>query len=200
MRLPFTYKIQDLLIRNNFEELEALRLANQITQLPKNPRDGQRLLYQAQAGPPIRQWIMEYSDQAKVWFWVGGSPIYAEVETDQQVAAGTAIFVDLATVGPSLTVPFAGSYEVEWGYNGYNATGAANITLQANVHVNGTNQGTYFVQSNTNAGSAASTMRKKAPLTLAANDVVKLMYLRHTVVTQNYRARWLFLRPLTLNP
>lgn len=200
MKLPFTYKIQDLLIRNNFEELEALRFANRVTQLPKNPRDGQRIMYQAQAGPPIRNWIMEYSDVDKKWFWVGGSPAYVGITTDEQVAANVANgLVDLATVGPSFTIPFVGDYEIEYGFNFYQAASAANKTGQANPVLNGVDTG-LFVQANSNGGSAASTMRK-TPLTAGtAGHVLKLMYIRDTVTTMNYRARWLTVRPLVLTP
>ena len=195
MKLPFTYKIQDLLIRNNFEELEARRMANAGTTFPKNPFHGQRFTYIADAGPPKRLWEMEYHSDDGKWHWVGGDWLYAEVETDQQAATGTAIYIDLATVGPQLTAPFAGDYEYDYGFNAYQAGGTTSNPT-GSVHVNAVSQG--VVQVVTVGGGAGSAMRRDIITGVSASHVFKLMYLRNATLTHNFRFRWLAMHPNSL--
>lgn len=47
------------------------------------------------------------------WKYIGGPSIYAQVDTQQSTTSAT--YVDLATVGPSITLPAAGDYDVAHG-------------------------------------------------------------------------------------
>lgn len=83
-----------------------------VTALPGTPFTGQEILFQDTTilGPANIVWPLRY-DGTK---WVPlGQPTaqHAEVATSQTTASAT--YVDLTTVGPSITVPLAGDYDIE---------------------------------------------------------------------------------------
>jgi hypothetical protein len=95
-----------------------------VTSLPGSPVDGQEVYYVADATNGVI-WHLRYnagSASAYKWEFVGGPDLYAEVQTGEGTASAT--FADLATVGPSITVPLAGDYLVSIGVR-INATTAA---------------------------------------------------------------------------
>ena len=51
--------------------------------------------------------------------------MFAAIATDETTTSAT--YVDLATVGPSITVPRAGDYEVTFGATMYDATGGVGV-------------------------------------------------------------------------
>ena len=84
-----------------------------VTSLPTGATDGQEIYYQADATNGVI-WHLRYnagSASAYKWEFVGGSDIVSRVETAEGTASTT--YVDLATVGPSVTVPLAGDYSIE---------------------------------------------------------------------------------------
>jgi hypothetical protein len=83
------------------------------TTLPATPFDGQEYDYVADATNGV-VWRFRYraaSASAHKWESVGGAALWAEIATAQ--STGSTTYVDLTTVGPSLTVPLAGDYDVE---------------------------------------------------------------------------------------
>lgn len=112
MRLPFTYKIQDLLIRNNFEELEARRLATPVTALPKQPVDGQQIQYLFSAGPPRVLWTLEWHAAQGKWEFVGGNPYQAQA-TDT-VTINSASYSTIGIKNPQILLP-KGRYLLRYG-------------------------------------------------------------------------------------
>jgi hypothetical protein len=95
-----------------------------VTSLPGSPVDAQEVYYVADATNGVI-WHLRYnagSASAYKWEFVGGPNLYAEVQTGEGTASAT--FADLATVGPSITVPLAGDYLVSIGVR-INATTAA---------------------------------------------------------------------------
>ena len=86
--------------------------AARVTSLPGSPVDGQECYYVADATNGI-VWHLKYnsgSASAYKWEVVGGPPLYSEVLT--QEVSNALGYADLATVGPSITVPLAGDYDV----------------------------------------------------------------------------------------
>lgn len=86
-----------------------------VTALPGSPTDGQEINYLADAVNGI-VWHLKYraaSASAYKWEYVGGPPLSAEVAAQQTTSNGA--YADLATVGPSITLPLAGDYDVEHG-------------------------------------------------------------------------------------
>lgn len=83
--------------------------------LPATPVDGQQISYVADAVNGVI-WNLRYraaSESAHKWEFVGGGRLFAEVATSEATASG--VYVNLATVGPSITLPLAGDYMVDHG-------------------------------------------------------------------------------------
>jgi hypothetical protein len=78
--------------------------------LPVNPEDGQLAAY-AVSGNVV--WQFMYKQSSGLWHFVGGPPLYNEIVTTESTTSTA--YVDLATVGPSVTVPLAGDYVISAG-------------------------------------------------------------------------------------
>jgi hypothetical protein len=98
---------------------------SEVTSLPGSPQDGQIVAYKADATAGVI-WLFRYragSASAHKWEFIGGSPLYAVVDTDEALVNGAA-YVNLTTVGPSVTAPLAGEYMVREGALIYQTAGA----------------------------------------------------------------------------
>jgi len=83
------------------------------TTLPASPVDGQEYIFVDSTTSPTYQWRFRYntgSSNTDKWEFIGGIPARAFVVTTETTTSLTA--ADLATVGPSFTVPRAGIYSV----------------------------------------------------------------------------------------
>lgn len=99
--------------------------------LPAGPVDGQECYYLADSTAGV-VWHLRYRaaspDATYRWEYVGGPPLSAEVLTDQSSTATA--YADLATLGPDVTLPLAGWYDVELGAYGYSSsTPATNVYM-----------------------------------------------------------------------
>lgn len=77
--------------------------------------DGQEIYFVADSANGVI-WHLRYnaaSGSAYKWEFIGGAELFAEVTAFETTASGA--FTDLATVGPSITVPLAGDYSVSIG-------------------------------------------------------------------------------------
>jgi hypothetical protein len=87
-----------------------------VTTLPTSPVDGQECYYVADATNGVL-WHLRFnagSSSAYKWEVVGSSTaLLSEVATAEAVSSAT--YVNLATVGPTVTLPLAGDYVVEHG-------------------------------------------------------------------------------------
>lgn len=93
-----------------------------VTALPASPVDGQQVVLVDSLTAPTYQWKLLYvaGKASNRWVFVGGAPAIAEVAAMEVTPAGS--FGDCATVGPSLTIPVAGLYEIGIGHHSDNAT------------------------------------------------------------------------------
>lgn len=88
-----------------------------ISALPSNPVDGQEVFFLADAAAGV-VWHLKYrvaSGSAYKWEFVGGGPMYAQDTTGnnrQNTALNTWQFM---AGSPSIVLPLAGQYEVEYG-------------------------------------------------------------------------------------
>lgn len=92
------------------------------TSLPTNPKDGIEITYLADATNGVA-WRLRYRPNASSaydWLFIGGGQLTSEVATSESRAVNT--YGALATAGPSVTVPLAGDYYVEFGFTGFNNT------------------------------------------------------------------------------
>lgn len=88
-----------------------------VTSLPSNAIDGQEVRYLADNTNGV-VWNLRYragSSSSYKWEFIGGAPLYNLVSPTSFESTTSGSYVDLATVGPSLTVPLAGDYDVSIG-------------------------------------------------------------------------------------
>jgi hypothetical protein len=138
-----------------------------------NLYDGQeaRILVDATAGIV---WTVKYrpaSASSYKWEVIDASEIHAAVEGADTAGSGGVSWGNLATVGPSVAVPLAGEYDVEWGaamstgWDGSNNTsGPCNMGLSGAGFTAATapsiSIGGYMSPSTTQGGSASRKIRK----------------------------------------
>lgn len=164
------------------------------TALPATPVDGQEYFYLANASLGI-VWLLRYrSGAAGAYKWdvIGGSPLYAVVETLENTSVGA--FTDLATVGPQFNLPLAGDYMVRFGATMSQTT--ATFAAIAGLGVGGT-----FAPDNRvviNAGAAADSAavaRATKASAVAAGALAKLAYFV-TGGSGGFSRRWLEAMPV----
>lgn len=166
-------------ISRNFKTLYA-------TTLPSSPFHGMEVVLTDSTTTSTWQWRLRYNANASSsykWDFVGGADFYSTVSANQ-VLNSTGGYYDLGTVGPSITVPRAGDYDVDFASQFEVATGAltqAYVRLVKNgssisgcpdLYFNGNTPG-QFAQSFQGVLTMANSFRATG---LAANDVLKLQY------------------------
>lgn len=120
-------------------------------------------------------WPLRYHLSSTKWRVFGGMPMFAEVTTSETTTSTT--YVDLATVGPSVTVPLLGDYEIVEGMNGRNADSAQGGVAAVKLGAAATADAE-AVYTGGNSGSAhffgvSRPLRRAA---VAASTVLKLQY------------------------
>lgn len=126
------------------------------------------------------QWHLRYLTATTKWRFLGGPPLTASVATDEATAGSSSSYADIATAGPSVTVPLAGDYRVTFGANTYNTSNAGNVGAASPSIAGGSatdaNAGA-AAGGGTAAGSQVRLNRAEMPVAgLAAANVVKLQY------------------------
>jgi hypothetical protein len=109
------------------------------------------------------------------WEFVGGGALAHDITTAQSRAAIGA-FGDLATVGPTLTVPLAGVYDVSYGCRSDGDNADRNIAVD--IKINGVQSEFSYIHASYSATDGATGASTHVPvrLTLAASDVLKMTY------------------------
>jgi hypothetical protein len=168
---------------------------------PATPQDGQMVelilpaSFDPVGGQPIR-WLCRFDVGTNAWH-VAGAPLYAEVLTNEGTASGT--YVDLATVGPSITLPRGGDYNIEIGcypqaldspglFMSYQAGAAAASDTDA---------------AKGDAGAAASSMsfnsaRAREKTGLAASAAITAKYRSGTGGSGGFANRWMRIVPIRI--
>lgn len=157
------------------EQGKLKNLAAPVTALPASPVDGDMCVFQADATNGV-YWLLRYragSASAYKWECVGGGPLVAEIDTSEATASTT--YADLATVGPSLTVPLAGDYVISFGFRGSNNTAGfwslASFAVGAAAAADA--DSCVHVSASANARSSVERSRKKAAVAAASAIVMK---------------------------
>lgn len=77
-------------------------------------------------------WQLVYDGQGSYpWKKVGGSPLYSEVEAEQTTSSTS--YTNLATTGPSVTLPLKGDYDIEIGYFGKSVSTALTTYMSYSI-------------------------------------------------------------------
>jgi hypothetical protein len=101
-----------------------------VTSLPSSPIDGQEIYFLADATNSI-VWHLRYraaSASGYKWEFLGGLALEHTLGAQTTTTVGT-VWHDLATVGPTLTVPLAGTYDVDYRARFYNPPAASNAQI-----------------------------------------------------------------------
>lgn len=171
-------------IQNLATALDPMVFPGTVTTLPTSPLDGQECFYLADATNGV-VWHLKYratSSSPYKWEGIGGGSrmIGAVVAAENGTATGG--YQDLATMGPTVTVPLAGDYEVDFGASfALAAGGATGIIVAAGVFVGATapSDNTQLATSGSISGSGftPATARQAVRLNgLASGTVLKLRY------------------------
>lgn len=165
-----------------------------VSSLPAGPVDGQEVYYLADAANGV-VWHLRYrsaSGSTYKWEFVGGGPLTAEVATAQATASTS--FVDLTTVGPSITVPLAGDYELTFSAAIAQAgTGNAGL-IGPKIGAAAVADSVQSVPGSVGVAQTAAHPGLRRTVS-AASTVVKLQYAVNTN-TATFSARFLGARPV----
>lgn len=169
-----------------------------VTSLPGSPYEGQEIHYQV-SGHHVwhLRWSSRFGD-AYGWEYIGGAPAVVSVTT-QEATTSTGTWHNLATDGPSFSVPLAGYYDVHCDAL-YANQDASQSTCGIGVVV-GNN--TPSIQSlgngytlNAQTGWTQLGYEILYPSLLAANDTLKIRYFVNShAATRLFSARYLMVRP-----
>ena len=171
------------------------------TTLPASPYDGQEAVLVDLTTNPSYQWRFRYNAQstsAYKWEFVGGSPRSSLVNAAEVCNSGS--LVDLATVGPSFTLPRSGDYMLSGSWWGQGPAGSNQYGL-AEICRNGAslNSPFWLIQNQiTGNGYAQSALAPTLLAGAAAGDVLKFMY-RIATAGQSFSARNLVVQPVRVS-
>ena len=169
-----------------------------VSSLPGSPVDGQEVYYQADATNGVI-WHLRYRSAASgsyKWEYVGGPAMSAEVVTAQSTTSNT--FVDLATVGPTITVPLSGDFEVSFS-TGVSASDPGAVSVAPKFGSTSESNGDKVSWTTDNGGDTALA-RILPRRNVASGTVVKLRYSCPLVAagspTYSFLNRTLSIRPI----
>jgi hypothetical protein len=185
-------------IENELAALDPLAPGAPSATPPGSPVDGQFWLLPADATNGV-QWMFRYnagSASAYKWEFVGGAPLSHEVAGDESTTSAT--YVDLGTLGPTVTVPRAGDFMVAFGCGMYNLTAAASAFIAPKRGAAVTSDNDASQWDIPTAAKLGVLMRTIRIVGLAASDVVKLQY-RVGSGQGQFRNRWLNVTPIRVS-
>jgi hypothetical protein len=171
--------------------------APRVTALPANPVDGQECYFVADATNGVL-WHLRFnaaSASAYKWEFVGGQALLNVVDAGETTTITT--YANLATVGPQLTTPLAGEYEIAVGANmqawTFTATFDMRMSYAAGATTAADGDAALSVPAAAFAGSSpSSTPRRKA---LAAATLLQAKY-KVAGSTGMFVNRWMRVEPV----
>lgn len=177
------------------------------TALPGSPNDGDLFILVDNVTTPTYSWMVRYvaAKASNKWVFIGGAPARSFVQTNETTSSTS--FTALATAGPSVTVPVAGDYLVEWGswvypnsaddinsngFHGYDVGGTGAVDTTAIIFLSTIIEG--GTNSNRSGGTGAS---QRVHTGLAASTALVSKY-RVTGNTWNFQQRWMHVTPIAI--
>lgn len=169
------------------------------TTLPSSPYDTQQAILVDSTSAPTYAWLMMWSAAASKWIFLGGSKLFAAVDTSENTTSSS--YTDLATVGPSITVPYAGVYELSYGAVISSANGGSpGVSYYSPKLGSSTPLDTdalQIPQSGAFNGDVQANITLSRKFNLTAGEVIK-MQARSTGVAQPVYLRWLEATPVAV--
>jgi hypothetical protein len=173
--------------------IEGPKLAWHVgTAPPASPSDNMIWIYDG--GAFYWMFVYDSGEPTYRWKFVGGSPVFAEIDTQQSLATANA-WSDLATVGPLVSIARAGVYNV-WttclgncsSVNGYTMAGPA---------AGAAGSGSYGQMRALDANEFES-LPAMDQLTVAAGSDIRLRYYQ-TLGTSNFSYRKIMVEPVRVS-
>lgn len=167
------------------------------TTLPSGAANGREIYYAADATNSII-WHLRYRSAANnssgAWEFVGGSPLSNTVETYQETAATHSTYQDLATVGPSVTVPRKGNYLVTGMADTRRASTGDFAAVTVKIGNDAASDNNILIQNST--GTPNSAAGHKIITVGSDSTVLKLQYRSFSNNVSGYQYRRLFVTPI----
>jgi len=190
---PFTEAMWDTYIKDNLNGLSAGGTTIPTASLI----NGRIYMYEADTTNGV-VWMLRYrsaSASSYKWEFAGGRPLVSTVETQQTTTSGA--YVDLATVGPQVTIPRAGDYDVEWGSQsgGTVATSLLYVAVKRGAAATADADSIIMQPAGVNYVGAGMTSRIMRMTGLAASTVLKLQY-KTNAGTASFDKRWIKVTPV----
>lgn len=166
-----------------------------VTSLPVAPVDGQEIIYVADAAKGVL-WHLKYNaSSASIYRWevVGASKLYAEFNTADNGTASTT-YVSL-TNDPTVTVPLAGDYDIDFGAYCYGDSATARATfmsIDSGTAANDFEAVPWLVTSGVGQGPGS---RRIGRTGVAASTVIRPKF-RTVSATSFWTRRWLAVTPV----
>ena len=166
-----------------------------VSALPSEPTVGDTCIYKADVTNGSL-WPFVYTGLGTYpWWAIGAEPLTAEIETSE--ATSSLEYTNLATVGPSITVPLKGDYRVNLGayiVSGAAAVNSARMAIAVGAAAANDEDAVVGVQKeNLGLGSVAR-HRMKLGISAAGTAIV-CKYKVQSASPMNFRGRWLTVQP-----
>lgn len=171
-----------------------------VTTLPVGPTDGTQVILTDNTATPSYAWLLQFTTASSKWLFLGGSPLYASVDTADGSTGGNNVYSDPSThAGPSITVPRAGVYLVEYGGKGNgNASGTGSyigVSVAGSTPSLGTDRTSLAINNSTGIGG----MAKFETASIAAASVIKQQIADSDTTRRiTMQQRWLSVVPVTV--
>lgn len=141
------------------------------------------------------QWHFAYESGETTYKWrfLGGPPMTSLVATSESTSSATD--VDLATVGPSITIPRGGDYDLDFGAT---ISGSNSSNAQVSLYANAGLIFATLANQTAIAGALFACWRAVRAVGRATSDVMKLKYLSTAGASATFANRTLRLWPVRI--
>lgn len=173
-----------------------------VTSLPGSPTDGQIIYYDTGTDGVVWQFRYDAASASSYkWQFIGGASLYAEVTTAEGTSSAT--FTDLATAGPTITLPsLAGDFTIRWGAT--TSAGAVNGDAYFGLRIAGSDPAGVGVGDDvisvggTNQPASMNNVhvRARRKTGLASASEVKVRYRGGSGITTTFSRRWIEITPV----
>jgi len=185
-------------IQNLAAAVDPVTFRPAVTSLPASPVDGQIAYFLASATAGVI-WQLRYraaSTSSWKWEFCGGGVFQSESLTDEAITSD-GVYHDSPTPGPSLTVPLAGDYEVEFTFDAYTLGAASQSMGTVGLSVAAAAPFAYAQSLMGWSGTVGAGATGRAiALNVAAATVLKLVYKFPNGAAGHVRERKLAIRPV----
>lgn len=173
-----------------------------VSSLPGAPVNGQEVIYNANITDGVI-WRFKYraaSPNTKKWEFQGGAPLYTQILT-QELIGSQGAWVNLATIGPDITVPLTGDYLARYGAHCFKVT-ANTTSLDASIGVAvsdgtpATNLG-HYQNGLTTSHTSGGNLGNETTISFTSGQIARLRYfIVASAAGGNFIWRWLQLTPI----